>query len=62
MEDNMRSILRVAGIHRRTRLMLGALGCGAFRHPAGEVVSCWVRVLQEKEFKGLVLGHRVCRP
>lgn len=52
MEDNMRSILRVAAIHRHTRLVLGALGCGAFLHPPGEVAGCWVRVLQEKEFKG----------
>lgn len=52
MEDNMRSILRVAAIHRHTRLVLVALGCGAFLHPPGEVADCWVRVLQEKEFKG----------
>jgi uncharacterized protein (TIGR02452 family) len=52
MEEKMRFTLRLAADFNHTRLVLGALGCGAFRHPAGEVADCWVRVLQEKEFKG----------
>lgn len=51
-EDKMRSILRIAADHLHTKLVLGALGCGAFHHPPGEVADCWVKVLQEKEFKG----------
>jgi uncharacterized protein (TIGR02452 family) len=33
-------------------LVLGALGCGAFRNPPEEVAICWLEVLQEEEFGG----------
>ncbi|KAJ5570134.1 uncharacterized protein N7459_009564 [Penicillium hispanicum] len=52
MEEKMRLILRVAGYYDRRRLVLGALGCGVFNHPAQEVANCWKKVLLEKEFKG----------
>ena len=52
MERKMRLILRTAGYYHHRRLVLGALGCGAFHHPAQEVARCWKRVLQEEEFKG----------
>lgn len=51
MEEKMRFTLRLAADYCHTRVVLGALGCGVFRHPAGEVAECWVKVLQEKEFK-----------
>lgn len=52
MEDKMRMILRVAADNYHRRLVLGAFGCGAFRHPVQEVADCWKSVLQEEEFKG----------
>lgn len=52
MEDNMRTILRLAGNHYHRRLVLGAIGCGVFKHPTKEVANCWKTVLQEEEFKG----------
>lgn len=52
MEEKMRCILRVAGGNLHTKLVLGALGCGVFRHLPGEVADCWAKVLVEEEFKG----------
>lgn len=33
-------------------LVLGAMGCGAFKNPPEEVAICWLEVLRENEFKG----------
>jgi uncharacterized protein (TIGR02452 family) len=33
-------------------LVLGAIGCGAFRNPPQEVADCWLEVLSEAEFAG----------
>ncbi|KAJ5567431.1 hypothetical protein N7535_006737 [Penicillium sp. DV-2018c] len=52
MRMKMRLILRAAGQMNHRRLALGAIGCGAFRHPPQEVANCWKTVLQESEFKG----------
>ncbi|KAJ6089696.1 hypothetical protein N7467_004912 [Penicillium canescens] len=52
MKDKMRMILRTAGHNRHQRLVLGALGCGMFGHPAQEVADCWKEVLDEVEFQG----------
>ena len=51
-KDKMRLCLRMAGLHGHRRLVLGALGCGAFRNPKEEVASCWLEVLQDAEFQG----------
>lgn len=51
-KSKMRLCLRMAGIHGHTRLVLGALGCGAFRNPTEEVAICWREVLKEPEFGG----------
>ncbi|KAF2418250.1 hypothetical protein EJ08DRAFT_621821 [Tothia fuscella] len=51
-KEKMRLNLRVAARNKHTRLVLGALGCGAFKNPAGEVAACWLEVLKEDEFKG----------
>jgi uncharacterized protein (TIGR02452 family) len=48
----MRLTLRVCALHGHTRLVLGALGCGAFRNPAEDVAACWREVLGEAEFAG----------
>lgn len=51
-KDKMRLCLRMAGTAGHTMLVLGALGCGAFRNPVGEVAWCWREVLGEEEFGG----------
>ncbi|KAE8151838.1 hypothetical protein BDV25DRAFT_128440 [Aspergillus avenaceus] len=51
-KDKMRLILRIAAYNKHRRLILGALGCGAFENPKEEVADCWAEVLQEPEFQG----------
>jgi hypothetical protein len=51
-KSKMRLCLRLAASQGHTRLILGALGCGAFRNPTEEVALCWWEVLQEPEFGG----------
>ncbi|KAJ6189434.1 hypothetical protein N7519_004342 [Penicillium mononematosum] len=52
MIAKMQLILRTAAHNNHRRLILGAIGCGAFRHPAQEVADCWYEVLMKEEFKG----------
>ena len=52
MKEKMRVVLRVAGVREHRVLVLGALGCGAFANPRGEVVECWKEVFLEGEFQG----------
>ncbi|KAL4933890.1 uncharacterized protein BDV17DRAFT_286695 [Aspergillus undulatus] len=52
MKEKMRVTLRVAVHNKHRSVVLGALGCGAFRNPNEEVANCWVEVLQEQEFRG----------
>lgn len=51
-KDKMRLCLRMAAARGHGRLVLGALGCGAFRNPPGEVARCWREVFAEAEFAG----------
>ncbi|KAF4453944.1 hypothetical protein F53441_3469 [Fusarium austroafricanum] len=48
----MRLCLRMAARRDHGLLVLGALGCGAFRNPPKEVAHCWKEVLEEPEFQG----------
>ncbi|KAF4978917.1 hypothetical protein FZEAL_4803 [Fusarium zealandicum] len=48
----MRLCLRMAANCDHGLLVLGALGCGAFRNPPKEVAYCWLEVLKEQEFQG----------
>lgn len=52
MKEKMRVVLRIAAVNGHRVLVLGALGCGAFGNPRGEVVECWKEVLAENEFQG----------
>ncbi|KAL8727424.1 MAG: hypothetical protein Q9181_005723 [Wetmoreana brouardii] len=52
MRSKIRMILRVAAAKNHRKLVLGALGCGAFGNPRGEVVSLWKQVFAEPEFSG----------
>ena len=51
-KDKMRLCLRMAATKGHTMLVLGAIGCGAFRNPPQEIVACWLEVLSESEFAG----------
>jgi uncharacterized protein (TIGR02452 family) len=51
-KTKMRISLRIAGTHGHHKLVLGALGCGAFCNPSQEVAHCWLEVLKEPEFAG----------
>ncbi|GKT40287.1 uncharacterized protein ColSpa_00468 [Colletotrichum spaethianum] len=48
--EKMRLCLRMAASRDHSLLVLGALGCGAFRNPPEEVARCWLEVLDEAEF------------
>ncbi|KZL71783.1 mitochondrial chaperone bcs1 [Colletotrichum incanum] len=50
--EKMRLCLRMAASRGHSLLVLGALGCGAFRNPPEEVARCWLEVLDEAEFGG----------
>ncbi|KAF9887796.1 hypothetical protein FE257_009602 [Aspergillus nanangensis] len=52
MKEKMRTTLRIAALNKHRKLVLGALGCGAFANPKEEVANCWAEVFQEQEFKG----------
>jgi uncharacterized protein (TIGR02452 family) len=51
-KEKMRVILRTAAVNGHRRLVLGALGCGAFLNPKEEVADCWAEVFWEPEFGG----------
>jgi uncharacterized protein (TIGR02452 family) len=46
------AILRVAAKNKHRKLVLGAIGCGAFYHPQEEAVRIWQDVLGRPEFRG----------
>lgn len=48
----MRLLLRVAAHQGHSKLVLGALGCGAYGNPAPEVAKMFLEVMREREFRG----------
>ncbi|OPL07597.1 MAG: hypothetical protein AVO33_04690 [delta proteobacterium ML8_F1] len=52
VKNKMRTILRIAAEQEIRVLVMGALGCGAFRNPPGHVASLFKEVFDEPEFKG----------
>lgn len=50
MKEKIRTILRIAKIHKQRMLVLGALGCGAFKNPPKHVAQLFREVLEETEF------------
>ena len=50
MTTKIRSVLRIADGDGHRRVVLGALGCGAFGNPRKEVARLWKTVFGEKEF------------
>lgn len=47
----IRAILRIALIHGHRKLVLGALGCGAYKNPPKHIATLFKEVLEEFEFK-----------
>ncbi|KAL8687245.1 MAG: hypothetical protein Q9218_006528 [Villophora microphyllina] len=52
MRSKIRMVLRIAAANGHRKLVLGALGCGAFGNPKDEVVRLWEDVFAEPEFFG----------
>lgn len=50
LKAKIRAILRIAITHGHSKIVLGALGCGAYRNPPRHVAKLFKEVLEEKEF------------
>jgi len=50
--ERIRTLLRVAAVEGRKNLVLGALGCGAFKNPPRAVAMLFRDVLKSREFSG----------
>ena len=57
-ENKIRTVLRIACRHGQRALVLGALGCGAFRNPPAHIAELFRKVLSESEFGGAF--GRIC--
>ncbi len=51
VKNKMRTIFRIGLAHGHDSLVLGALGCGAFRNPPRHVARLFHEVMDEPEFK-----------
>ena len=51
LSENLRSLFHIALEHGHTRLVLGAIGCGAFRNPPEQVARAFASLLSG-EFEG----------
>lgn len=51
VKDKIRTIFRIGLANRHDSLVLGALGCGAFRNPPRHVARLFHEVMDEPEFK-----------
>lgn len=58
IKNKIRTIFRIACQHGQRNLVLGALGCGAFRNPPKHVAELFRNVLSESEFDGAF--SRIC--
>ncbi|KAJ6481652.1 hypothetical protein C8R45DRAFT_308393 [Mycena sanguinolenta] len=56
MREKIKCVFRVAAMHGRRRLVLGAFGCGAFGNPPAEVAQLFRRVLLGRDGSGV--GNR----
>ncbi len=52
-KEKMRAFFRAAALQGKDSLVLGALGCGAFRNQPTEISKCFKEVLSEEEFQGV---------
>lgn len=53
VENTIRTILRMAYTNEQRRLVLGALGCGAFNNPPKHMAQVFKQILHEPEFDGI---------
>lgn len=51
IKNKIRTIFRIGLLHRHDSLVLGALGCGAFRNPPSHVARIFHEVMDEPEIK-----------
>ena len=51
IKNKIRTIFRIGLVHGHDSLVLGALGCGAFRNPPRHVARLFHEVMEEPEFK-----------
>lgn len=51
VKNKIRTIFRIGLLHGHDSLVLGALGCGAFRNPPSHIARLFHEVIDEKEFK-----------
>lgn len=51
IKNKIRTIFRMGLVHGHDSLVLGALGCGAFRNPPSHVARMFHEVMEELEFK-----------
>lgn len=51
-KNKIRTVLRIAVDNGQVNLVLGALGCGAFRNPPAHMAELFAEVLAEAEFHG----------
>ena len=58
VKNKMRTVLRIAAINGQKTLVLGALGCGAFRNPPLHTAELFKEVIGEPEFAGVF--RRIC--
>ena len=51
VKNKIRTIFRIGLLHGHDSLVLGALGCGAFRNPPSHIAHLFHEVMEEPEFK-----------
>ena len=51
VKNKMRTIFRIGLLYNHDSLVLGALGCGAFRNPPAHIARLYHEVMEEEEFK-----------
>lgn len=51
VKRKIREIFRIAILNNKSKLVLGAFGCGAFKNPPKHVALLFKQVLEEDEFK-----------
>lgn len=53
VKNTIRTILRIAYTNGQRRLVLGAIGCGAFNHPPMHMAQVFKEILHDPEFDGI---------
>ena len=51
IKNKIRTIFRIGLLYGHDSLVLGALGCGAFRNPPSHIACLFHEVMEEPEFK-----------